>query len=152
MSQAERSASNRPRRSKHRMLAPNRPMAADALAAKTGLQSRVQPLCRTSGTALGTIGSLNSATAPPRGLLRFSEMLPPALSTICLDRASPIPEPPSLVVKNGTKRFGLGGDPGPRSRTRSWTVLPEQSDSISTKLPAPASAALRMRLISAWLI
>ena len=64
----------------------------------------------------GTMPALRSAangksrcTIHPAWPLLFSSVrLPPWASAICRLRAKPMPEPVGLMVKKGTKRFGVG--------------------------------------------
>src|SRR5947208_677695 len=54
-----------------------------------------------------------SAPLPPRRFVRLSE--PPCASEIWRLSASPMPDPPGLVVKKGTNRFVGFMIPGPSS-------------------------------------
>ena len=61
-----------------------------------------------------------------------------------------MPDPPGLVVKNGTKRFAVLGNPGPSSSTR---ISTQSSCSVQPSATAPpvssaASTALRVTLMS----
>ena len=91
----------------------------------------------------------------PRRSLRFSSCrLPPCASAICRLRTSPMPEPPGLVVKNGTNRLPVFPSPGPRLRPTvrpSTATSPARAASRRARLPPvslTASTALRIRLIS----
>src|ERR1044072_7857936 len=88
--------------------------------------------------------------AQPRPLFRFSSVSAP-LRPYALWRRSrrPMPEPPALVVKKGTKRLDVLDKPGPSSSMlSSMTPLTFLHDTCT---PPPvsidASTALRTRLI-----
>ena len=57
--------------------------------------------------------------AAPRPSGLFSSVSdPPCASAICRHSTRPMPEPPGLVVKNGTNRFDVFDRPGPSSSTQ----------------------------------
>src|SRR6185437_12084729 len=56
----------------------------------------------------GPTGSRTRASQPSPSI---SDRLPPCASAIWRLRTSPIPEPPGLVVKKGTKRLAVSGRP-----------------------------------------
>ena len=75
-----------------------------------------------------------SVARTPRWSVRFSSCrLPPWASAICRLRTRPMPEPPGLVVKNGTNRLPVFASPGPSSSTHSSTVA---GDEPGDPLPA----------------
>src|SRR5262245_7966780 len=95
-------------------------------------------------------GSRNRASQP-RPLARFSIVsIPPWPSAICRLSARPMPDPPGLVVKNGTKRFEVLGNPGPSSSTETSRkeLLTRQVSRAPPPVSIDASTALRITLIS----
>jgi len=95
-------------------------------------------------------GSRNRASQP-RPLARFSSVsIPPWPSAICRLSARPMPDPPGLVVKNGTKRFEVLGNPGPSSSTETSRkeLFTRQVTSAPPPVSIDASTALRITLIS----
>src|SRR6185437_2986799 len=68
------------------------------------------------------IGSAITASQPVRSRRLESCRTPPWASAIWRLRISPIPLPPCLVVKKGTKRLSLLSRPGPWSRMKISTL------------------------------
>src|SRR6185437_113995 len=97
----------------------------------------------------GPTGSRTRASQPSPSI---SDRLPPCASAIWRLRTSPIPEPPGLVVKKGTKRLAVSGRPNPSSRIDMSTNASSALHATVTPPPvsSDASAALRMRLMSIW--
>src|SRR6185436_4804647 len=99
-------------------------------------------------------GSLRYARQPRRSVRFSSVRLPPCASAIWRLRTSPMPEPPGLVVKNGTKRLPVLDNPGPSSSTHNSIAggYEPARRCHPTLTPPPvsrtASTAFRMRLIS----
>src|SRR6476660_8192065 len=59
-----------------------------------------------------------SFASQPEPMRRFSSVnAPPCASAICRLSTRPIPDPPGLVVKNGTNRLPVLERPGPSSST-----------------------------------
>src|SRR6266508_6108009 len=78
--------------------------------------------CVRSSTRVGATawrGSRRLARQPVRSSRFSSIRLPPWASAICRLRTRPIPDPPGLVVKNGTNRLPVFDNPGPSSSTHS---------------------------------
>src|SRR5882724_8365095 len=95
-------------------------------------------------------GSMSRATHPEAPARFESVSAPPCASAIWRLSASPMPDPPGLVVKNGTNRFVVPASPGPSSSMRTSTLLPFLRQPMVTPPPvsSAAPAALRNRLIS----
>src|SRR5215467_10848160 len=68
------------------------------------------------------IGSASTASQPVRSERLESCKTPPWASAIWRLRIRPIPLPPCLVVKNGTKRLSLLRRPGPSSNINTSTL------------------------------
>ena len=95
-----------------------------------------------SGLGAGTrraAGCGRLARQPVRSS-RFSRIrLPPCASAICRLSTRPMPEPPGLVVKNGTNRLPVFDSPGPfvldpqlhRRRRRARQPLPADADAAA---------------------
>ncbi len=96
-------------------------------------------------------GKRNNASAPGAPTRFASVNVPPCASAICRERARPIPEPPGLVVKNGTNKFVGFMIPSPSSRTKISTHSPASFQPMVTapRVASDASAALCSKLISA---
>ena len=75
-----------------------------------GLHSKILPALRHSYP-----GNRSRATHPGPSVRFSSISAPPWPSAICRLNTSPMPEPPGLVVKNGTKRLAVPERPGPSS-------------------------------------
>ena len=63
------------------------------------------------------MGSRSTARQPPTSERFSSVSAPPCASAICRHRTRPMPDPPGLVVKNGTNRLRVLESPGPSSST-----------------------------------
>ena len=56
-----------------------------------------------------------------------------------------MPEPPGLVVKNGTNRFDAFGSPGPSSSTQSSKLRPSRFQPTVTPPPVCSAASTALR-------
>ena len=87
-----------------------------------------------AATAKGRPIGSRSTARQPRASSRFSRVsAPPCASAIWRQSTSPIPEPPGLVVKNGTNRLAVFDRPGP-------------SSSIVTSMAGGVDAGTRLQL------
>ena len=90
---------------------------------------------------IAAMGMRRLARQPVRSSRFSSIRLPPCASAICRLSTSPIPEPPGLVVKNGTNRLPVFDSPGPSSSTHSSIVGGDDPGSRCqpTRTPPPVS-------------
>src|SRR5665213_2494065 len=114
----------------------------------TSQQGRVLPHRLASATCGNGRSGRRALASHPRPSI--SVRPPPCASAICRLRTNPIPDPPGLVVKNGTKRFVVSGRPYPSSRTETSRYEPSLVQLIVTPPPvsSDASAAFLTMLIS----
>jgi len=59
-------------------------------------------------------------------------------------KTRPMPEPPGLVVKNGTKRLAVPARPGPSSVTQISTIAPSRRQPAATDPPVMSEASGRV--------
>ena len=95
------------------------------------------------------IGNRKRATQPGPSRRFSSVNAPPWPSAIWRLSTSPMPLPPGLVVKNGTKGLAVLERPGPSSLTQISSMVSRCQPTVTRPLVVrDASAALRRRLIS----
>src|SRR5688572_9956795 len=104
------------------------------------------------GRSPGQSGRRRRASAPVLSLRDCRARVPRWASAIWRLSTRPMPEPPGLVVKKGTKRFLVSATPGPSSviTISTWRAWRRQVTSTWPPVSVAASTALRSRLISSW--